>query len=235
MKLRFISLMLLALTMVSCEYEKDLFEKFKPEPEFTFIYNGAQAPSIDDSVKIAQGELNLRAVDFQIRLVDKSRYLNLSIDEINGIGKLHVNDEELSGSVTVKNGIINLEYVPSVGGEHIFDLVIKDQYGKRQSKRVRLFVFDNLPPVADFEIITIGQNSPYEIEVRAVNSYDQDRKWGGKVVSYKYKIGNYYEYETSRFATIKHILPSSGTYIISLQVKDNDGAYSPTVFKEVKL
>lgn len=232
---KYISVLFFISILYSCEYEKDLFEKLKNEPKFSFMYNGVEVQSIDDSIKIQSSKMQQTAIAFQIRLNDKSRKLNLGIDGINGIGELTVNGNQLKDNQTVQNGSINCEYVPSIEGEHIFDLIVKDEYGKTQRKRIRFFVFHNLPPVADFEIIKIGQNSQFEIEIRAIKSYDTDDKWGGRITTYKYKIGNYYQYETDKFSTIKHILPTSGTYIISLQVKDNDNAYSQTVFKEVKL
>lgn len=230
--IKYLAIMLL---VTSCEYENDLFKSIKSDPSFKILYEGSELESINDSIKIPEADLLTTKISFTVLLTDKSRELSMSIDEVNGIGELKVNNEVLEESAIITPGKINIEYSPSVEGEHIFDLVITDKYGKTRRKRCRFFIFNNLPPVAVLEVNKIGQNSAYEVEIRAVDSYDQDQKWGGKVVTYVYKIGNYYTYETNKFATIKHILPSSGSYIISLQVIDNDNATSYTVFKQIDL
>jgi hypothetical protein len=229
--IKYIAIMLL---VTSCEYEADLFKSIKGSPTFTIMYEGEEIETINDSIKIPIEKISQTQIPFTVLLNDKSSMLKLSVDEINGIGEIEVNNEILNESANIEPGKIEIKYSPSIEGEHIFDLIITDEYGKNIKKRCRFLIFNNLPPVAQLDVVKIGQNSKYEIEVRGHESYDQDSQWGGKVVRYIFKVGNYYTYETERFSTIKHILPSEGTYIISLQVVDDDNSYSNTVFQEIK-
>jgi hypothetical protein len=226
---------LFSVAFISCSIESDIFKEMKGDPAFNLIYEGVSIQSINDSVKIRSNEIGNKTIDFNINLIDKSRLMDLEVQRISGSGEINIDDKTVDQKVTVSNGTIKCHYTPSEAGKHVIDLTLKDQYGKAQKRRLSLYVFNNLPPVAVCKINKIGQNSDYEIEISAIDSYDTDAKWGGHVVKYQYKIGNYYTYQTDRFASIKHICPGPGKYIISLQVIDEDGGISPITFSEVTL
>lgn len=82
--------------------------------------------------------------------------------------------------------------------------------------------FKKLPPVSKFTMNNIALISDYEYEIDASSSYDQDRKFGGKIVQYIYKIDNKIT-RISKSNKIKYSFPGEGTYQISLIVTDNDG------------
>ncbi len=224
---------LTVIVLASCDYEADIFEEMKGEPTFNFIYQGKIQESVNDSAKISTADLGTKTIDFNLELIDKSRYMDLQVQNVSGSGEMYIDANLVANQVSVPNGTIKCSYKPLDEGTHIIDLVLMDQYGKAQKRRLKLFVFNNLTPVAVCEVKTIGQNSPYEIEINAEDSFDLDANWGGHVVKYIYKIGNYYNYETDRFSSIKHICPGPGKYIVSLQVIDNDNGISQTVFKEI--
>ena len=66
---KYTSLIFLASLLYSCEYEKDLFEKLKNEPKFSFMYNGVEVQSIDDSIKIQSSKMQQKGIKTAIFLM----------------------------------------------------------------------------------------------------------------------------------------------------------------------
>lgn len=230
-----IYLLISLVSITSCDYEKDLFEMQNDSPGIQFMYKETYAETIEDSLKISDKELGNTPIPFQIKINDRSQNLTITANNINR-GELFINGSRLTSPIGVKsNNIHNLEYIPNVQGQHELEFIVKDTYGKSKTCKSIFYIFNNLLPEAEIDIKVIGQNSPYEIEISGERSYDKDSKWGGKVVTYKYKVGSYYEYTSSSFKSIKHILPGPGKYIISLQVIDNDNGESQTKFKEITI
>lgn len=221
----------------SCSYENDLFEAYKDSPFLMFNYKGQNFDLISDSLKVPSNQLGETAIDFELKINDKANYLKISYELSQGVGEFYVNSKpvEKQSSFEIPRGNHSGKYVPEKNGKHILKLFLSDLYGNTVTKEINLLVFSNLPPKAQMSVKNISQYSKYEIEIDASASYDLDEKWGGKVQSYIYKIGSYYTLETEEFSTIKHILPSSGKYVISLQVRDNDNVLSEPVFHEVNL
>jgi hypothetical protein len=215
--MKIILIILSLLFVYSCTYEEDLFESTKQAPTFYFIYNEKEFEGVTDSLKIPAVEIGKKTISFDAVVSDKSSSLALTSEFIQGSGVLKVNGDTLK-----QNG-------------NFFDLFISDIYGKSVKRRVEFTVFTNLNPVANLSINQIRQNSTYEIEIDGSGSFDMDEKWGGKIQEYIFKIGSYYEFRTTEFASIKHILPGPGSYVISLQVVDNDGGVSQPVFDEIQM
>jgi len=229
-----LKLFAVSLLIVSCEYEEDLFQLTNDNPNVMFVYKGVNTEQINDSLKIPLTDLGTAQIPFEMVINDKSQNLNLLVNNFIQ-GDLSINGSAYDGTGhTIKNGKHEFDFVPTSTGHHNIELEIKDSYGQSHTSNLKFYVFDNLTPVAVCKVNTIGQNSQYEIEILAGDSYDQDAKWGGRVQSYIYKIGSYYTLETERFSSIKHILPGPGKYVISVQVKDNDGGLSAPTYTEIE-
>jgi hypothetical protein len=235
--MKIILIILSLLFVYSCTYEEDLFESTKQAPTFYFIYNEKEFEGVTDSLKIPAVEIGKKTISFDAVVSDKSSSLALTSEFIQGSGVLKVNGDTLkqNGNVHLGKGKFPFLFTPTRSGKHIIDLYISDLYGKSVKRRVEFTVFTNLNPVANLSINQIRQNSTYEIEIDGSGSFDMDEKWGGKIQEYIFKIGSYYEFRTTEFASIKHILPGPGSYVISLQVVDNDGGVSQPVFDEIQM
>ncbi len=222
--------------LCSCTFENDLFEAYKEAPYFIFTYKGQNFEGISDSLKIPSAGLGKTPINFELKINDKSNLLQISYEPLQGVGELLINGDiiERDQINKIARGNHSAQYVPQRNGKHHLILNLIDLYGNTISKEAQFVVFSNLPPVASCEVRNVGQYSKFEIEIDASKSRDLDEKWGGRVEEYIYKIGSYYEFRTNEFSSIKHIFPGAGTYVISIQVKDNDGAVSEPVFHEIR-
>lgn len=233
------NILLIIVTLIitsSCSYENDLFEAYKDAPYLFFSYKGENLDGISDSIKIATENLGSQALLFDMKINDKSNNLKVLYNLLQGQGLLRVGSSLIEKDLptVISRGNHQCRYIPERTGQHRLELSLIDLYGNTIKRKASFVVFTNLPPVASFDVKTIGQYSKYEIEIDASKSWDQDEKWGGQIVEYIYKIGSYYEFRTSEFPSIKHILPGEGSYVISMQVRDNNQALSEPVFQEIK-
>lgn len=219
----------------SCSYEEDIFETYKDAPFLLFSYKGQNLKGITDSLKIPSEQIGNKEILFDLKINDKSNALQVRYELDLGQGILQIGNEVLDKEFSnkISRGTHNCKYIPQRTGQHKLTLNLIDLYGNATAKEASFYVFSNLPPKAQFEIRNISQYSKYEIEIDASKSWDQDEKWGGQISEYIFKIGSYYEFTTTEFSSIKHILPGPGTYVISLQVRDNDQAISKPVFQEI--
>ncbi len=80
--------------------------------------------------------------------------------------------------------------------------------------------FEKLAPISKFKVEKVNLISNFEYEIDASASYDQDYKFGGKIVKYLYQIDNKVRLK-SRESKIKYSFPGEGAYQISVIVFDN--------------
>ena len=96
-----------------------------------------------------------------------------------------------------------------------------NRYGQSSRAKIKLEIFNNKPPIAKCRIKKLENNW---IKIDASPSRDQDQKYGGEIVKYEYKIGDYNQ--TTSIHYIKYRFSNSGSYNIKLRVQDNDGNWS---------
>lgn len=133
-----------------------------------------------------------------------------------------------SDSLVVNNNQISV--IPSTIEQSYYNLSVVDPFEKSSEASVNLTVFKNLIPICEFKDSIIAQLSPYQVQINASGSYDQDEKWGGAVVKYSYQIDNNYTCNTT-LSTIDFIFDGPGQKSITVKVQDNDSAWSVPVTK----
>jgi hypothetical protein len=223
---------------LSCDSSVDLFKTKNDPISFEIrtsdgLYNYDFHEKYVDSVKINQ----LRTVYLTIQ--DDMKELSAIFEFDKGERNILLtfdNDTimpDYSYPISVGKRIcINIS--GKVPGEVTGQLKLVDYYNESTSLLFSLFVFDNFYPVCKMEIKEVKEVSEYEYLIDLSKSFDVDARFGGHIVIYEYKIGNYYFLTTEKNA-IYHIFPTMGDYDIKCRVKDNDGAWSDVVTTKITI
>ncbi len=222
------------LFLTSCEEEKDFFVNYNVLDVQFSLRNKAFADSLVDSVKFGFTEScklkmsqNFSSIEVRSQFeYSPSAFISLKKDEVGG-------EFDINKGVMTETGEKEIFIKGGKVGNTLGLLIFKDGYGKEVKKKVKLTVFENLEPVTNMQIEAIKNISPYEIEINLSNSYDRDAIYGGKIVEFEYRIGDFYLLRTSKFSSIKFVLPQKGTFLIKCRVKDNNGVYSVEKTKEI--
>ncbi len=214
------SIIILILFLCACDNREDLYEKINKTPELKIQKAGIEknlSKSLIDSVKFNFGPY----------------LIEYSISD----------EEQIQPECTILSGggILSMNYPtkiisfnPSLIGLNKLHLRAKDSFKKESISNVDLVVFENLLPQAFLDITNTKINSPYEININAVKSYDRDKKYGGKIIEYEYKIGQIYSVITPLNA-VSYIFDKPGTYAVSVRVKDNNNAWSEIITKPIRI
>lgn len=238
MKGKMISLVLLLITVFSCEFRWDDASKENQAPELFFLpsyQNGAgnenleKSQMLTDSIKIGQ-KTNAGSYTFYVEVED-------DYPELIEIGTSYdATEGEVTAITSIETNVnvYQLEYVPSsIGiGKEIgkrmekkeLTIYAKDHYGKRSNIYLELMVYDNLIPKAVMQYKQIGSIRPGHFEINAIYSYDQDAKYGGYITEYAFEIDGK-KIQTKK-SIIEYIFQEPGQYELKLKVKDNDGEWS---------
>lgn len=219
----------LTILLFSCDKREDFFKELNEAPSLqinskdnTGTNHLSFTDNIVDSFKLSQGSyiINLAASDdnknlkidmFVSPTTGNSLTNNLSAPIVNG-DKEEINGQVLLNATQANTYIINFEAIDK------FETVAKAQ--------AKVTVFNNLPPVIPTLVITHDPNlNQYEHKFDASTAFDQDAKYGGKIVSYNWVVDNAYNVNTE-FNIIQYIFPGPGTYQIKVRCQDNDGAWS---------
>jgi hypothetical protein len=215
--------------LIGCE-DRDIFLKgLNFPPEVWFIKNGEVIQGhILDSLKTSLKSPQT-TYGFTIRGRDTENGLaGIEYNILEGSGNIEGN---IQGRTFVLDelGIGQGTYIPELPDENLkLKITAKDNFGQTSSITLELFVFSNLSPVANsFEVRKTAINHPMEHELDASTSFDRDQGYGGVISVYEWTI-NDVSFQ-SPHAVSKHIFQNTGTYTISLRVKDNDGSWSNTL------
>jgi hypothetical protein len=147
------------------------------------------------------------------------KYKVVSFEDLN----INIEKGRNLDNIEVDNGLINVN--TDLGGISSLKLVVKDAFGKTSSANVQVTFFKNLAPVCKLTVTQIAQLSPYEIDINASASFDQDAKWGGSVVKWEYQVQANYDKQTD-LNDIHYICDSPGQKKITVRCQDNDGTWS---------
>ena len=235
MKKYIIIITVIAFSITGCNSESDYFSIDTGEFEVTFLNEkGDTITNFADSVKV--NVETFRSVTVVLNGQISEYYVTIDEKYEGSLGDVLINDNyvEKGEETYVKGGSFRIAVMADQAKVYEGYLKIGDRVDE-QIFSFRVVAFDNMLPVAQLKINTVALNSPYEIEISAIESYDQDEKYGGEIVEWEYMVGSYYKYNTTEYSSIYHILPTTGTYTISLRVKDNDGVWSNTVYESVSL
>jgi hypothetical protein len=222
--------------VLSCDSSTDLFKNINDQIAFELrtddgLYNYDLYDKYADSVKINQP----RTV--YLTLQDDMKELSAAFEFDKGENNVVLT---LDGDTIIPNHNylvtvgkrININIIGKSPGEVTGQLKLVDYYNESISLLISLYVFDNLYPTCKIDVKEVKEVSAYEYLIDLSSSFDADEKYGGNIVTYEYKIGNYYFLTTEKDA-IYHIFPTAGNYDVKCRVKDNDGAWSDVVTTKV--
>lgn len=186
--------------------------------------------AVYDTGKVSNSESGL-VYSIGLRLSDRNKnYENIRFSNHSG-GIFFVNGQAIEGnSITVGTDSLNLAYMSSTPGDHHFVLLAKDDFGKENLIPVELFLISNAAPIANLEITHRNILNKNEYALDARNSFDQDKKYGGRIILYEFEINNVKI--NSKFGLLNHVF-SSGNHIIKLRVQDNDFTWSETLTRKI--
>ncbi len=203
-------LLIAVLLTTSCDKRDDYFKGLNQVPQIIISKNGVPIDKdIVDSIKISTKRT------YQYKIMDEEQ---LELDyETKGT------DLEL----LVQNGTI--QYIGQNAGKTELLLQTKDSFRAIGQRLIVVETMKNMLPIAKMDIKIIGTASPNEIEIDASASYDQDKRFGGKIVLYEYELHNYTF--QSPLSKIRYIFGSGGQKKIGLKVQDNDGEWSEQIIQ----
>lgn len=222
--------------VISCNEGVEGFIKdLNEQPQIAFV-NNPDVSILMDSIKVLLSSSN--PLDYySIKLIvsdPDSNIVSLTFLQKRGIGIFIQNGDTLvDKKINLENTILSIRYYPKNVGSHSFEFEVKDKFGLTNNAKIDLVVFENLDPIAEMEISKIGALSPFQYRIDGSGSYDKDFRFGGGIIEYEYSfIGKTFNVV---FSEIEYVFPSAGLYVISLRVKDNNGAWSESIQKSVTI
>lgn len=216
-----IGIVVLGLCLIACDSFEERIEEINSSP--MFVLEGEAVGALTDSIKLGAG-----SYAFAIELVDAEANLSrIESEQSSGTGKLFVNGSEvLNGVIQVKEST-GISYNAETSGKHDFVLTAFDDFDQKASLEVSFTAFSNLPPVAVVEVIDPIVGSEFERLIDASDSFDQDAKFGGRVVTYEYTFLGRTETISESDQTV--IFPAPGTYQVLVRVQDDNDAWSELI------
>ena len=214
--------------LISCSDTKEAIEPMNSKPGIFLIKKGERVSALTDSVRRYTGSVNY--YNFKLALADSNSNLwKTSYRVDSGLAKIYYRGSELFlPSIRVDVSEVILAASSERIGMNVISFVAEDRFGKTAEAKLRLFVFDNLIPIAELKFSTSG-NRLFVFDGSA--SRDPDANFGGGVSSYVFEIDGK-EFQTSE-PIIRHIFAVSGVYTVRLKVIDNFGATSPVVARQI--
>ena len=218
----FASAVSIILLLASCDNRKDFLTDLNKDPDLKirkYATDKAFSTIVIDSFKLEN-----KKYDCEISYSD----------ERNENVVMTSNYNQGSGSAQIFKNENRVSVLPTSDGLQDISVLATDQFGKTSSCTIKLTAFYNMLPLAFVNIVQTDLNTKYEVNIDASKSYDRDEKFGGKVVTYEYRVGSTY-LVTTAFNNINYIFPAPGSYDVYVRVQDNDGAWSSTKTTTVKV
>lgn len=213
--------------LMACDDRKEGLQGFNDPPVILLKAErgGAETHELKDSVKLSN--TRFAYMPFIIRISDPNENIkHVRMSMLTGTGELQFRDEVTKDTVRIVNNVGTYRFVPSAPGTAIIRFVVTDYFNATDSATLQLYCFNNLPPVAGVEDPKyLGAADKYEYLLSASTSYDADASFGGVVAKYIFSVNNA-KIAASTLPAIPFIFPGPGQYLITVQVQDNDGAFS---------
>lgn len=195
--------------LTGCDNSIDIFKGENKSPEFLIrSENTEYSNELIDSFRI--GEKNYTAF---VKLNDDFDNGNLNIS--------FKNNTDNQCTLEIKDSTLFLKEYSE--GQYDIDIVAMDSYGLFSIVNLKVFFYDNLPPVPHLSFKLVGDN----YQVNASKSYDPDPD--GKITNYHFDYGinsiNYSEPVVEIWA--EHIEQNEG---VTLVLTDNNGLKSEPKF-----
>lgn len=224
-----------AMFAVSCDDRADGLKGFNDPPSIVLQAQrgGAETDLLIDSVKLSNPAFSY--MPFIIRIEDLNKNIkHVLMDVVAGSGYLQYREDSTRDTVRIIDDKGIYRFVPEYAGNMTIRFVVTDYFGEADSAELRLYVFNNLPPVAALTVSYLGTADQYEYLFDASGSFDNDRSFGGVVSKYVFTVNNVRIAETVTPA-IPYIFPSPGSYTCKVQVTDSDGAVSKEVTQQIQV
>lgn len=217
-----VGLGLLLLVFNACESKKDPFSSLNKQPVIdSFSFD-------QDSLKFTQQspfKLTLKYQD------EENQQLTATFKFVSGKGDIYdanfkqieKSDDKIVFDVPSSfDGKIN--FIPDTTGKVEIEMELSDRV-KLTTKLAETFFFKNLEPVALFNYQLLSNVRPYNVEVDASESYDQDE---GQIKWYYWRFDDGSPLVKTGSKTYQHSYQNAGSYTIRLTVEDDDGAVDST-------
>ncbi|MEQ8882717.1 MAG: hypothetical protein RLO12_21405 [Fulvivirga sp.] len=223
---------ILFICIFSCDDSLEQLQKENQRPEAFFTYLENDITTVVDSVKffkvtsknrynqdvtISDFEGNLKEVFFKITSGNGRVY------SIAGQTERLLYEDPAAGV----NNIYKFTYQPEQLGFHEIQIFARDNLDEYDTLKVKLTVFENLPPVAQLSVKPTRVVSRYEYTIDGTESFDRDAKFGGEIVLYRFNINSkIIDLKTPKFP---YVFGGEQIVNIGLTVQDSNGQWSNVV------
>ena len=228
-----IALLFIATIMMSCDKREDLISKLNDAPILALGDPATGVYIAKDSIKLSLKN-SQKFYALTLQLSDANNNLTSVIyDWQTGAGSMSQDGNQLATNslkLPGADGKLNLQVYPANAGLNRILIHAIDKFNAEGIFTLELTGFINLLPIANLVIASNPQNDPLQYTLNASTSYDRDKKYGGNVARYIYTVANQPAIETN-LSSIQFIFDQKKSYVVTLQVQDNDGALS-TAFSQ---
>lgn len=200
------------LAICSCDDSHDIFKDQNIAPTILLrTKNTSYTKDLVDSFR-----LNDKQYEAIVRIKD-------DLDE-NSIHVSYRHNNVNSCNIIVKDSLLRLTDYSA--GQYDIDIIVTDSYGMSDKANLKVYIYDNLSPVAKVTFTKLDNNN---YRVNATSSYDPD----GTIVNYHFDYGiktiDFHEPIVDIWAD--HLEDNGG---VTLTLTDDKGAKSEPTFFELK-
>jgi hypothetical protein len=215
---------ILIVLIASCSRE-DHLKQFKPKNQLSFssssgFYN-ASSGILTDTIKVSKSAIYNK--DISLSNTDGIKSIRIT----NEIGTL-INEQLIeAGKLTYKLTVPGI-----IAGNTTYRIQLVEVSGNIQTISLNLYGFNNWLPLATFTKDDANKRLDF------TQSIDQDRRFGGRVFEYRvYVNGNLRKQDETPYfvTTTNNGFTIGNSYLVKLEVIDNDGAVSAFVEQNVTI
>lgn len=229
--MRKIQAIMLGLALVSCNQTRDFLTSLNEAPRINFTDN-PNIPVLTDSIKLSFKNSQVK-YPMTLKVTDRNNNISeILYTQIAGTGTLQQEGIDIVNnniSFRKDSSILKFDYFPTTLGLHRLGIEVRDNFGLSNSVTIDIIAFDNLPPVAVDRWTRRGVFGEFHYEIRATESFDRDKRFGGAIEEYEYKARGVIRRllaTTEGADKFQVIFDQRGVYPYEVRVRDNDGRWS---------
>lgn len=227
--LKYIALIIITGTIVSCDDKIRELDDLNKAPEFQFFRKSSvtwETPKenvIQDSAKVYNASNNATYPAI-LRITDANNNISkIQIQNSNPEISFFVNGNTYFSNYEVTNNEeFNVAFRKASAGNEYFVVGAYDDFGKFSDIKFNIVFKENRPPKPVFSVVLVSGNTK-TYQLVGESSFDIDKAIGGTIVRYEFIIDNVI-INTSE-PNINHVF-SVGQHQIKFRVKDNDDVWS---------
>jgi len=226
--MRYWIFIILGITLCACENRWESEIAMNLPPSLSLIKDGREHIGTD-SLKLSLKHKS--PYGFVLQLKDEKVYSG-TWEIKTGQGALSSSNDVLIDQAnwslpSPDDSLLSLSYLPSSLGTHELTFTAVDPFGASGVTSLTLEVFENLSPIAILETSHQGLINSGHYLLDASASFDQDKAYGGSIAWYRFMVSGRTIGEGTS-PSLEYIFQSKGTYTVSLEVHDTDGAINQT-------